>query len=130
MDNTNIFILKQQCVDFLKDANNFEVYKENIKLLKELDVDIQGADIVQPEQIYCLEGEALSKCFACIACFPMLRLNKSLRSLEKSLKELESVLKKYKKTDEVRSNSILNRSDDELISIFMLSRKLKREDAS
>lgn len=127
MDNTDIFILKQECVNFLKDTDNFEVYKENIKRLKELGVDIQGADIVQPEQIYCLEGEALSKCFACIACFPMLRL---MRSLEKSLKELDGVLKKSKKTSEASNNSILNRSDEELISILMLNRKLKREDAS
>ena len=124
MDNTSIFILKQQCVDFLKDADNFEVYKEGIERLKKQDVDIQGADIVQPEQIYRLEGEALSKCFAVIACFPIL---KSLRLLEKSLRRLEGNIKKHEKTSE---NSILDRSDDELISILMLSRKLKREDAS
>lgn len=127
MDNTNIFNLKQQCVDFLKDANNFEVYKEGIERLKKHSVDIQGADIVQPEQIYCLEGEALSKCFAVIACFPIL---KSLRLLEKSLRMLEDDLKKPEKTSEAGNCSILNRSDEELISILMLSRKLKREDAS
>ena len=127
MDNTSIFILKQQCVDFLKDADNFEVYKEGIERLKKQNVDIQGADIVQPEQIYCLEGEALSKCFAVIACFPIL---KSLRLLEKSLRMLEDDLKKPEKTGEASNNSILSRSDEELISILMLSRKLKREDAS
>lgn len=129
MDNTSIFILKQECVDFLKDADNFEVYKEGIERLKKQGVDIQGADIVQPEQIYCLEGEALSKCFAVIACFPMLRLNKSLRLLEEGLRKLEGSIKKHEKTSEA-SNSTLSRSDEELISILMLSRKLKREDAS
>ena len=127
MDNTSIFILKQECVDFLKNADNFEVYKEGIERLKKQNVDIQGADIVQPEQIYCLEGEALSKCFAVIACFPIL---KSLRLLEKSLRMLEDDLKKPEKTSEASNSSILNRSDEELISILMLSRKLKREDAS
>jgi len=57
----------------------------------------------------------------------MLRLNKSLRLLEKSLRRLEGNIKKHEKMSE---NSILDRSDDELISILMLSRKLKREDAS
>ena len=127
MDNTSIFILKQECVDFLKNADNFEVYKEGIERLKKQGVDIHGADIVQPEQIYCLEGEALSKCFAVIACFPMLE---SLRLLEKSLRRLEGVLKKSEKTSEASSNSTLSRSDEELISILMLNRKLKREDAS
>lgn len=127
MDNTNIFNLKQQCVDFLKDADNFEVYKEGIERLKKHGVDIQGADIVQPEQIYCLGGEALSKCFAVIVCFPILE---SLRLLEKSLRRLEGNLKKPEKTSEAGNCSILNRSDEELISILMLSRKLKREDAS